>query len=241
MRTKYSVHRRKIEIVNKSDTIFSKINALSIVALVVITGLYAWQTYRLSNIASEQMILSAEPNIDLESDNFSKLEDGKVKFELINLSPVGLKTIRLYSNYYTHLIDSNLNEYTLFRGIKRLSPDFHIQKLEGNTKAPIEFDYKVSGLTNKKDSLYFYIGIPPAVKRYSIDDINKFSNITYAEYRIDFQREIDGKDYSRTFYYIIALPTDPQRVRFIRQTKEDIINEVRELARVLQLIKSPST
>jgi hypothetical protein len=184
------------------------------------------------------MLLSAEPNIDLESDNsdkINKIEAEKVKFKLINLSPVDLKNIRLYSKYYTHLIDSDLNENTLLRGIKTILPDFEIEKIKGNAKASIEFDYKRSGLTNKDDA-YYYIGIPPAVKRYSINnDINKFFALTYAEYRIDFQREIDGKDYSRTFYYLIPLTGN----LLIRQTaRDDILNQNRDIARTVQLLKA---
>lgn len=217
------------------NTYSTAILAGSTIILVFITVFYACQTYRLSNISAKQMILSAEPNIDLESGNFNKIEAEKVKFKLINLSPVDLKNIRLYSKYYTHLIDSELNEYTLFRGIKIILPDFKIEKIKGKAEVFIEFDYKRSGLTNKDDA-YFYIGIPPAVKSCSINDINnKFFALTYAEYRIEFQREIDGRDYSRTFYFLIPLTGN----LLIRQaSREDILNQNREIAGTVQLLKA---
>ena len=60
---------------------------------------------KLSKITYQQLILSAEPNIDLESANwdnqhnqlYNQLKDGKLKFELRNLSPVNLKNVRFYS------------------------------------------------------------------------------------------------------------------------------------------------
>jgi hypothetical protein len=225
----------RIQTINAYST---AILAGATIILVIITGIYAYQTFKLSNISAKQMLLSAEPNIDLESDNcgnINKIETGKVRFQLVNLSPVDLKNIRLSSKYCTHLIDSKLNEYTLLRGIKTILPDFEIKRIKGNVKIPIEFDYKRSGLTGKDDA-YYYIGIPPSVKRYSISDIiNNFSTLTYAEYRIDFQREIDGRDYSRSFCYLIALTGD----LLIRQTsKEDILNQNRETAVNMQLLRS---
>jgi hypothetical protein len=222
----------------KNDTKIIKINVLLTTVLVLITIFYAYQTYRLSNISFKQMILSAEPNIDLESDNFNKLIDGKIKFELINLSTVNLKNIKLYSNYYTHLIDKDLNEFTLYRGVKSFLSDFEIKRIKGNHSASIEFDYSRSGLTNIKSNAYFDLGIPPSVNRYSIKDINKFYNLTYAEYKVEFQREIDGKEYSRTFFYLIALHTNPKEVRLIRTTKEEMLNQNRELARIVKLSES---
>jgi len=235
---KYPSRRRKIEITIKSDTKLSKVGAFSTIALVLITAFYAYQTFRLSHISSEQAILAAEPNIDLESNNFFELKDGKVRFEFVNLSKVNLKNIRFYSKYYTYLIDHNLTEITLYRGIKILLPDFTIERIEGNNNLPVEFDYNRSGLTKIDDNTHFNIGTPPNVKRYSITDINKFSNVTYAEYKIEFQREIDGKEYSRTFYYLITQPSDVKAARFIRWTKEEIINQNRQIARVVYLLKS---
>lgn len=207
-------------------------------ALVVITAYYAWQTYKLSNIANVQMQLSAEPNIDLITDDFNKIEEGKVKFDLLNQSPVKLINVKLYSKYYTHLIDSNLKEYTLYNGIKTLLPDKTIKEIEPESRVPIEFDYSRSGLIGDKKNVTFYLGLPPNVKEYTINDIVKFQNLTYAEYKIDFQREIDGKHYSKTFYYLIALHSDPNQAMFIRQTKDEILNTNRETAMMLSLIKS---
>ena len=237
---KYPPRKRKIEITIKNDMKLSKIGTFSTIVLVLITAFYAFQTFRLSRIESEQTILAAEPNIDLESidlesNNFIKIEEGKVKFNLINLSSVNLKNIRLYSKYYTHLIDQGLNEFMLYRGTKNLLPDFVIERIEGNNKLRVEFDYKRSGMTRISDNTFFNIGIPPNIKKYSIRDLEKFYNLTYAEYRILFQRKIDGKEYSRTFYYLIALPTDLKKAMLIRQTKEDIINQNRETARAIVL------
>ena len=159
---------------------------------------------------------------------------------MINLSPVSLKNIRLYSKYYTHLIDRNLNEFTLYRGTKNLLPDSEIEKIEGNNKLSVDFDYSRSGMTKISDDTYFNIGKPPNTKRYTIRDINKFFNLTYAEYRIEFQRKIDGKEFSQTFYYLISLPSDPKEAMFMRQTKEQIINLNRETARFVNLKKSVS-
>lgn len=237
---RYPRRKSQIEIIIKDDTKISKISIFSTIVLVLITAFYAYQTFRLSHISSEQMLLAAEPNIDLESKKFLKLENDKVKFELINLSPIKLKNIRLYSKYHTHLIDINLNEFVLYRGIKTLSPDFEIDRIEGNSKLPVEFDYSRSGITQTNDNTHFTIGIPPNIKSYSIRDINKFFNLTYAEYRIEFQREIDGKEYYRAFYYLVVLPSDLKEARFIRQTKEDIINQNREIAQFVHLSKSVS-
>ncbi len=244
-RNKYSYSRRnlyrkgKIEVTIKNDNKFSKLSFFSTIILVLITAFYAYQTYRLSELSSKQIILSAEPTIDLAG-RYIRSKDGKVQFEMINLSQVPLKNIRFYSKYYTHLIDKDLNEFTLFRGMKVMAPDFEIERIEGDSSINIEFDFERSGLTKINDNTFFFIGTPPNVVKWPIRDINKFSNVTFAEFRIDFQREIDGKEYSRTFYYLIALSTDPKDRMFIRQTKQDIINQNRELARTVELIKSGS-
>lgn len=235
---KYFSRKGKIEVTIKNDTKLSKITAFSTIVLVLITIFYAYQTFRLSNISFEQVILSAEPNIDLESEAFNKSKSGNVVFQLVNLSPVDLKNIRLYSKYYTHLIDKDLNEFTLLRGIKAILPDFEIERIEGNNGIHIEFDFKRSGLATKvRDDIHYFIGTPPNVKRYSIRDINKFPNVTFAEYRIDFQRKIDGKEFSRTFYYIITASTKPQERMFVRKTKEEIINLNRDTARLVRMVE----
>jgi len=206
--------------------------------LVAITAYYAWQTNKLSNIAKDQMLLSAEPNIDFISDDFNKIEAGKIKFDLLNQSPVKLINLKLTTRYYTHLIDSNLQEYILSRGAKLLVPNKIIEEIGSESKVPIELDYKLSGLTSNQENVSFFLGSPPNVKEYTLKDINRFYARTYAEYKIDFQRGIDGKHYSKTFYYLIILQNDPNEARFLRQTKEEIFNSNRETARVISLIKS---
>lgn len=223
---------------NQISTYSSLSIAILTLVLVFITAYYAWQTNKLSNIANGQMQLSAEPNIDLISDDFNKIEAGKVKFDLLNQSPLKLINVKLFSKYYTHLIDSNLKEYTLYNGVKNHLPDKTIKEIEPESKVPIEFDYSRSGLTGDKKNVSFYLGYPPNVEEYTFNDIAKFYNRTYAEYKIDFQRGIDGKHYSIKYYYLILLHSDLNKAIFVRQTKDEILNSNRETASIISLMKS---
>lgn len=157
--------KTKLEDTTHKASVWEKINAGATLTLAVVTAVYICLTFNIVKITSNQMILSAEPNIDLETSDFNQIDNGKVKFTLVNLGPVDLKEIRCYSKYYTHLIDSNLNEYTLFGGNMMLLPDFHFKKLKAKERISIAFDYTRSGLTDKKENSYFYI----ADLQYSIE------------------------------------------------------------------------
>lgn len=183
---------------------------------------------RLSKTTYQQFILSAEPNIHLETVAFAnRVEAGKIKFELRNLSPVKLIKVRCYSGYYEHLINKDLKEHLLTWGnMNTLKPDIEIKSIDGNSTISVEFDFGRSGLTNTDKSM-FYLGSPP--KGYFYKDIEKIRNATFAEYKIEFQRELDGKHFSQRFYYLI-IPPHGSDVYLIRQSKEDIINENKQFS-----------
>ena len=221
----------------KKDSIYIKINSISILILVFITAFYAYQTFKLTSISTDQMLLSVEPNIELESENFNKMDSGRVHFLLLNQSPVELKNIKLYSKYYTHIIDSELNEYFLHRGIKTFAPDSTINEIGANGKVKICFDYKRSGLLEHSDNSSFYVGTLENPIEVPMNKLNKFHNMTFSEITIEYQRQLDGKIFSRQFYYLIALPYDSLETIFIRNTKDMIIDTNREASKMSYLIR----
>ncbi len=221
----------------KKDSIFIKINSISTLILVIITAYYAYQAFKLTSISAYQMLLSVEPNIDLESEDFNKMDSGKVHFLLLNQSPVELKNIKLYSKYYTHIIDPELNEYFLQRGIKTFAPDSTINEIGANGKVQIYFDYKRSGLLENTDNSSFYVGTLENPIEVHMNDLNKFHNMTFSEINIEYQRKLDGKIFSRQFYYLIALPYNSLETVFIRNSKDMIIGTNREASKMSYLIK----
>ncbi|OGU80960.1 MAG: hypothetical protein A2499_15440 [Stygiobacter sp. RIFOXYC12_FULL_38_8] len=229
--------RIKNRLKNK-DSIFTKINSISTFILVLITAYYAYQTSILTSISSNQMLLAVEPNVELESKLFTQIDSGKFHFSLSNLSPADLKNIQLYSKYYTHIIDNELNEYFLIRGIESIAPDTTLTSLKANSKNAIYFDYSRSGLLSKDTTSSFYVGDINKPVNIPMQRINKFYNTTFAEYKIEYQRELDGKFFTKIFYYLLALKEDSANAQLIRNTKDNIIGSNQRAARMLKMIKS---
>jgi len=229
-RTRLYRNKRKRKSIFNFQSLFTFI-------LIIITAFYAYQTYILNKITSRQLILSAEPNIELSSEFSIRINNNKFKFILENKSPVDLINIELHSNYYTHLIDDDLDEYFFKRGMTYMGPDSTIDELQMYSSKTIYFDYTKSGLLEKDDQASFFIGSVENPIQIPISEINKYQNTTFAEYTIKYQRKIDSKVFSKYFYYFLTLPDDSLDARLFKTNKEYIISNDREIARFLKIFK----
>lgn len=197
---------------------------------------YTDETRKLVSVSKEQMLLAAEPNIELESNTAIALKEDNFCFKLANLSPVNLRNIKFYSRYITHIIDDNLTESFLHRGAKISAPDSVVKKLSAKSEIPACFNYRRSGLLEKDDNAFYLLGDISNPIKIPVSAINKFHNVTFAEYTIEYQRELDGKVFDKSFYYQLTMPYDSPQILLIRSNKEDILNNNRETAKILKMI-----
>lgn len=64
--------KTKLDDTTPKASVWEKINAGATVTLAVVTAVYVCLTFNIVKITSNQMILSAEPNIDLETSNLDQ-------------------------------------------------------------------------------------------------------------------------------------------------------------------------